>query len=171
MAWKVKVVSLIMGDSNMDRVEKVRQVVDEILLNMTDDEERRCAYLHLYGVSQACALLSIKRKENVEIAIIAGMLHDIYSYANMDSQDHAHKGAVMARNILDSLNVFSEEEKNLVCTAIYNHSDKSIVHDSLDEILKDADVMQHVLYNPLFDVKQHEQKRFSSIKKELNIER
>lgn len=154
----------------MDRVEVVRKIIDEILLNMTDHEERRCAYLHLYGVSQACALLSIKRKENVELAVIAGMLHDIYSYANMDSQDHAHKGAVMARNILDSLNTFSEEEKNLICTAIYNHSDKSIVHDSLDEILKDADVMQHVLYNPLLDIKHHEQKRFSSLKKELALE-
>lgn len=154
----------------MDRVEKVRQIVDEILLNMTDYEERRCAYLHLYGVAQACALLSIKRKGNVELSIIAGMLHDIYSYANMDSQNHAHKGALMARNILDSLNVFSEEEKNLICTAIYNHSDKSIVHDSLDEILKDADVMQHVLYNPLFDIKQQESERFNSLKKEFNLE-
>ena len=154
----------------MDRVEKVRQIVDEILLNMTDYEERRCAYLHLYGVAQTCALLSIKRKGNVELSIIAGMLHDIYSYANMDSQDHAHKGALMARNILDSLNVFSEEEKNLICTAIYNHSDKSIVHDSLDEILKDADVMQHVLYNPLFDIKQQESERFNSLKKEFNLE-
>lgn len=68
----------------MDRIEKVREIIDELLLTMTDYEERRCAYLHLYGVSQACALLSIKRKENVELAIIAGMLHDIYSYANMD---------------------------------------------------------------------------------------
>lgn len=154
----------------MNRVEKVRQIIDEILVNMTDHEERRCAYLHLYGVSQACALLSIKRKENVELAVIAGMLHDIYSYANMDSKDHAHKGAVMARNILDSLNIFSEEEKHLICTAIHNHSDKAIVHNSLDEILKDADVMQHVLYNPLFDIKQHEQKRFSALKKELDLE-
>lgn len=78
----------------MDRIEKVREVVDEILLNMPDDKERRCAYLHLYGVSQACALLALKREENVELAVIAGMLHDIYSYANMDSQDHAHKEEV-----------------------------------------------------------------------------
>lgn len=50
--------------------------------------------------------LSMKRKENVELAVIAGMLHDIYSYANMDSQDDAHKGAEMARNILTSLNIY-----------------------------------------------------------------
>ena len=153
----------------MNRIEKVREIIDEILLNMTDDKERRCAYLHLYGVSQACALLALKREENVELAVIAGMLHDIYSYANMDSQDHAHKGAVMARNILDSLNTFNENEKNLICAAIYNHSDKSIIHDSIDEILKDADVMQHVLYNPLFDIKQQAQNRVSSLKNEFDL--
>lgn len=26
----------------MDRIEKVREIVDEILLNMIDNEERRC---------------------------------------------------------------------------------------------------------------------------------
>lgn len=153
----------------MDRIEKVREVVDEILLNMSDHEERRCAYLHLYGVSQACALLASKRKESVELATIAGMLHDIYSYVKMDSQDHAHKGAEMAREIMDSLEVFTEDEKNLICIAIYNHSDKTMIHSWLDEILKDADVMQHVLYNPLFNVKEHEQKRFDSLKEEFGI--
>lgn len=65
----------------MNRIEIVREKVDEILLNMKDAEERRCAYVHLYGVAQACALLAKKRKENMELAVIAGMLHDIYSYA------------------------------------------------------------------------------------------
>ena len=155
----------------MDRIEKVRIIVDEILLNMKDVEERRCAYLHLYGVAQACAMLALKRNENVELAIIAGMLHDIYSYANMDSDNHAHKGAEMARSILDILNIFNEDEKDLICAAIWNHSDKSTVHGWLDEILKDADVMQHVLYNPLLDIKEQEQKRFSFLMKEFDLER
>lgn len=153
----------------MDRIEKVREVVDEILLNMPDNEERRCAYLHLYGVSQACALLALKRKENEEMAIVAAMLHDIYTYAKMDPADHAHKGAKMAREILDSLHIFVEDEIDLICTAIYNHSDKSAMHGWLDEILKDADVMQHVLYNPLFDIKQQEWKRFDLLQKEFGI--
>jgi len=154
----------------VDRIEKVRVIVDEILLNMKDAEERRCAYLHLYGVAQACAMLALKRNENIELAIIAGMLHDIYSYANMDSNNHAHKGAEMARNILNTLNLFNEDEKNLICAAIRNHSDKSMVHGWLDEILKDADVMQHVLYNPLFDIKENEQKRFRFLMKEFDLE-
>lgn len=155
----------------MDRIEKVRMIVDEILLNMIDAEERRCAYLHLYGVAQACAMLALKRNENVELAIVAGMLHDIYSYAYMDSNNHAHRGAEMARSILNTLNIFDEDEKDMICGAIRNHSDKTIVHDWLDEILKDADVMQHVLYNPLFEIKEYEKKRFSFLMKEFDLER
>lgn len=154
----------------MDRIEKIREIVDGILLNISDHGERSRAYVHLYGVAQACALLSIKRKDNVELAVIAGMLHDIYSYANMDTQEHAHKGAAMAHSILSSLNAFTEEEKQLICTAIYNHSDKANIHNSLDEILKDADVMQHILYNPFADIKEHEQKRFHFLKEELGLE-
>ena len=159
----------------MNRIETVREIVDKILLNMTDNEERRCAYIHLYGVSQSCALLAKKRKENGELAAIAGMLHDIYSYSAMDSNDHAHKGAKMAREILESLKteilkMFTDEEIEQICTAIYNHSDKEIIHDTLSEILKDADVMQHVLYNPLFEIKPHEQMRFRDLSKEFGLD-
>lgn len=153
----------------MNRIELVRQKVDEILLGMTDTEARRCGYVHLYGVAQACAMLAVKRGENVELATIAGMLHDIYSYSQMDLMDHAHKGAEMAREILKNIEIFTEEEMNMVCTAIYYHSDKDIVHNSLDEILKDADVWQHVLYNPLFTVKASEQERYNKMLQEFGM--
>lgn len=151
------------------RIEKVRELVDEILLNMSDPTERRCAYLHLYGVAQACALLALKRGEDVELAVIAGMLHDIYSYANMNSQDHAHKGAQMTHQLLTSSDLFNKEEINSICTAIYNHSDKANIHSPLDEVLKDADVMQHALYNPLFEIMEHEKQRFHSLRLEFNL--
>jgi len=153
----------------VNRIEIVREKVDEILLNMKDSEERRCAYVHLYGVAQACALLAKKRKENMELAVIAGMLHDIYSYATMDTDDHAHKGATMAKEILQSIKLFSADEIETICTAIYHHSDKEIVHGTLEEILKDADVMQHVLYNPLFEIKAHELERYKSLEIEFSL--
>ena len=151
----------------MNRIEKVREIVDGILVNMSDEEERRCAYVHLYGVSQACALLALKRNENVELATIAGMLHDISSYVNMDSDDHAHRGAELSRSMLHSLELFEENEIEVICMAIYHHSDKAVFHNPLDEILKDADVMQHVLYNPLFAVKEQEKVRFAALQAEF----
>ena len=67
------------GKAYMSRIEKVREVVDSVLEAMTDPEERRCAYIHLYGVAQAAALIAGKRKENMELSIVAAMLHDLYA--------------------------------------------------------------------------------------------
>ena len=36
---------------------------------------------------------------------MAGMFHDIYSYVKMDTKDHAHKGAVLAEEILTTLQI------------------------------------------------------------------
>ncbi len=153
----------------MNRIEKVRQYVDSVLLNMSDAQERRCGYLHLYGVSQACAMIAIKRNENLELATIAGMLHDIYSYSTMDTKDHAHKGSVMSKEILKSMNIFTGDEINAICNAIYNHSSKGTKHSSFDEVLIDADVLQHCLYNPLFEVDEHEKVRFEKLKYEFGL--
>jgi HD superfamily phosphohydrolase YqeK len=153
----------------MDRIEKVRECVDSVLLHIPDAMERRCGYLHLYGVSQACALIALKRGENAELATIAGMLHDIYSYSTMDTKEHAHKGAVMAREILSSLKCFAGDEINAICSAIYNHSSKGGKFSAFDEVLIDADVMQHCLYNPLIDIAGHEKQRYENLRIEFDL--
>ena len=45
------------------------------------------------------------------------------------------------------------------------------VRQQVDEILKDADVLQHAWYNPLFEVKQAEQERYEKLMIELGIEK
>jgi HD superfamily phosphodiesterase len=153
----------------MDRIKLVREYVDDVLLRITDAFGRRCGYLHLYGVSQACALIALRRGENVELATIAGMLHDIYTYSTRDARDHAVKGAAMAKEILTSMQVFSDGEIDAVCAAIHSHSDKQREHPSFVEVLVDADVMQHCLYNPLVDVSEHERQRYENLRSEFGL--
>lgn len=136
---------------------------------MTDVEERRCAYLHLYGVAQSCALIALKRGENPELATMAGMLHDIYSYAKMDTKEHAHKGAIFAKEILTSLHITNHDETKIICDAIYNHSEKEVVHSDFDEVLIDADVFQHCLYNPTFEIMAHEKNRYEKLRLEFGL--
>jgi len=57
-----------------NRLETLRQYIDDVLQSMPDIFDRRCAYLHLYGVAQACALIALKRGEDVELATMAGRL-------------------------------------------------------------------------------------------------
>lgn len=154
----------------MNRIEILRKYIDEVLLNMTDVGERRHAYLHLYGVAQACTLIALKRGEDAELATMAGMLHDIYSYAKMDPNDHAHKGAILAREILASLQITNDEETELICDAIFTHREKEAVHSDFNEVLKDADVFQQCLYNPTVEIWAPERKkRYERLKREFGI--
>ena len=152
-----------------NRIERLRKYIDEILLNMTDAEEKRCAYLHLYGVSQACAMIALKRNQDVELATMAGMLHDLHSYKSMNTENHAERGAVLARNILEELELTNDSETDFICSAIHNHSSKSATHSAFYEVLIDADVLQHCLYNPLFPVMEHEKSRFQNLLSEFGI--
>lgn len=154
----------------MSRLEKLRAYIDQTLLNMEDERERRCAYVHLYGVSQFCALLALKRGQNIELAAMAGMLHDIYTYKKMDSLNHAEKGAVLTRTILNELNITTMEETDLICSAIAHHSDKFGTHSPFEEVLKDADVLQHNLYNPAFPTEEKEKIRYVNLLKEFHLQ-
>ena len=160
----------------MNRIEKLREFTDKILLDKKDTEDRRCGYVHLYGVAFASAIIAKKRGANIELAVMAGMLHDLYAY-NMkefmkaeEIQDHARDGALYARAILNTLNLTTEDETNAICAAIHNHTDKGGKYSELDEILIDADVLQHCLYNPLFPVAEREEKKFANLLSEFGMQ-
>ena len=153
----------------MERIGAVQARVDQIIAGQTEKREIKFGYVHLYSVSQACALLAMKRQENVELATIAGLLHDIYAYKTGTRADHAHQGAVLAKEILQETNLFSEEEIETISRAIDHHSDKDTVHTPFDEVLKDADVLQHCMIMPLAEAAPHEAARFSRLKKELGL--
>jgi len=152
-----------------NRIDVLREYIDSLLLNMPDTFERRCAYLHLYGVSQACALIALKRGENVELLTMAGMLHDLYTYKFMDSKNHAEKGAILAREVLTELKLTNNMETETICSAIHNHSSKGGQFSSFDEILIDADIMQHCLYDMTKPIMEHEIKRFNGLIDEFGL--
>lgn len=131
----------------MDRLEKIREVVDGILMKQQDIEVRRCGFVHLYGVSAICSLLALRRGLDTNICAAAGMLHDIYTYRTDLIPYHAQNSEEDARVILRETGDFTDEEQKIIRTAIYRHSDKETVHAPYDELLKDADVLQHFLYN------------------------
>ena len=146
----------------MERIKEIQAHMDHVISQIPDTGERRCAYVHLYGVSQACALL--------ELAAVTGLLHDIYAYSTGDRKEHAHKGAAMAKEVLLSLGSFSMEEIDMISRAVYRHSDKETVDSPFDELLKDADILQHYLFNPLSEVPGREAARLTNMKKELDLE-
>ncbi len=159
-----------MEKRKLNRTDKVREYVDSVIERIPDKTMRKEAFVHLYGVSQACAMIAMRRKQDTELAVIAGMLHDIWTYSKMDSREHAHKGAGMVREILESMNIFEEKEIEIVCHAIYHHSGKAIYQQPFDEVLKDADVLQHCMYNPQKEPTVKDYARCERLKQEFGLE-
>lgn len=154
-----------------NRLEAVREAVDAILLNCPDPLQVRDGAVHLYGVAQACALIALRRGEDAELAAIAGMLHDLSTYADAYTPDHAARSAALARTLLRRLALFSAEEIERVCAAIACHSNKAHAHTAFAEVLLDADVLQHGLYNPTLFLLEEEVARFRALQQEFSLDR
>ncbi len=129
----------------MDRILMVRQYVDRMIHNIASEEERSNAYIHTYGVAQCCSMIAVKRGLNPELAHISGLLHDNYRYFSGSSLCHAISGAEMARPAIRDMHIFTNEEKEIILSAIFYHSNKAEINDEYDEVLKDADVLQPYL--------------------------
>ncbi len=153
----------------MGRLKDLRKIVDRKLLAVEDTDKRNSAMVHLYGVSLAAALIARKRGLNDELACMAAMLHDMAAYLSGSYDDHAHRGAELAREILAELNQTTEEETEVICSMIYHHDDKHVIDSPMDELLKDADVIHHCFHDLSKPVKEKEQKRYNALVKEFGL--
>ena len=153
----------------MERMERVRSVVDTILVGQTDPSRRRSGFVHLYGVSTVCVLLAIKRGLDAELCGTAGMLHDIATNESGSSKDHARRGAARAREILAEIGGFTAEEITEISEAISRHSTKGETHGRMAELLKDADTLQPYLYDPAGELSEEREKRLRVMLGELGI--
>ena len=54
------------------RIDSVRQILDNDLKAIQDEEIKRCAYVHLYGVGQAAAFIAMKRGYSRKCAEFTG---------------------------------------------------------------------------------------------------
>ena len=152
----------------MSRIKDLQKKVYHVLEKNIDDADKRAkAVAHLHGVALAAAILAKKRGENAELATMAGLLHDLWAYKSGSYDDHAHLGAEYARKVLGELVTLKEME--IICSAIYHHDSKAEVDGPLDEVLKDADVIDHSLSDPTKVVKAHELTRFSKLCEELGL--
>jgi hypothetical protein len=136
-----------------DRIERVREYVNNIFDGIADVGERRAAYIHSYGVSHCCALLAAKRGLNLELATIIGLIHDVYSYKTGVTALHSQNGAEMVRVAFkyDIFKVsFSDDEQTIIKSAIYHHSNKDLVHDEYDELVKDGDILQRLSFDNVY---------------------
>ena len=153
----------------MGRLADLRTYVNHELEQLPDPNVRMNAVVHLYGVSLAAAMIAKKRGLDPELASIAAMLHDLHAYKSGSYEDHAHRGAALAKEILEALGLTSSAETELICSAIYHHDDKLVVDSPMDEVLKDADVIHRCMNDLSKTVKDKEKARYESLCKEFGM--
>lgn len=153
----------------MNRLEHLREVIDEILRQQPDQIESRCGFIHLYGVAAICAMLALKRGLDPELCSTAGMLHDIWNYKIGCTPEHAKLGASEADKMLRELGSYTDEEILAVTSAILHHGAKHEIHGDICEVLKDADVLQHHLYNTAMPLHEKLMERLNNLRKELDL--
>jgi len=146
----------------MNRIEKLMEYIDVILLNKNNDHDRRMAYIHLYGVSQSCTMLAKKRGLNVELAVMAGLLHDLYTYKRKDEVRHLGKEAIeeviknhraegpnYIREVLTELKITTDEETEILANChSKGYTGKNEIIYQIEKCVNDANVLQGYFYNP-----------------------
>ena len=153
----------------MGRLKELRKIVDAEINRMENPDKRTGAVAHLYGVSLAATMIAQKRGLDAELLSMAAMLHDLHAYKTGSYDDHAHKGADLARQILGELGLTNQEETDAICSAIYHHDDKLIVDSPMDEALKDADVIHHCMNDLSKAIKDKEKVRFANLCAEFGM--
>jgi len=148
-----------------NRLETLRIDIDKLIFEKQPSKVRFFIE-HLYSVARYGSLLALKRGLNQELAMTAGMLHDIAN-VNGGSDNHAADGAVQAEAMLKQLAFYNDNEIAIITAAIARHDAKSAIHESYDEVLKDADVLSHCFYNPDFPVNEWELARYKKLLTEL----
>ncbi|MDO8553714.1 MAG: HD domain-containing protein [Candidatus Micrarchaeota archaeon] len=171
------------GD-DLSRAELIeRKVVEIILKSKMSDEDRSWSKTfelkHSSAVTQIGRILAQKRGLDSELGAIICAMHDISVFVTGRVTDHAHKGAPIARRILEKTKKFTPKEIELVTSAIYNHSDKHVVSKNpYVELVKDADVLDCGLYCGVHDAYIYEKSqesckhyfaRIQRVRKELGL--
>ncbi|GAB6156261.1 HD domain-containing protein [Desulfosporosinus burensis] len=95
---------------------------------------------HATSCAQIGRMLAEMRSVDIEQAALACALHDIGRWETGKQLDHAPKGEDPIRRFLAE-GKYSEESREQIVQAVINHSKKEQIGTPLEELVKDADLL------------------------------
>ena len=150
-----------------NRIEQLCDQIDTLSAEQYYGDSWARFYIpHMNAVSSFAVMIAEKRGLDPELAAMIGQLHDIHSLLMGSTEQHAKYGSELAREILTDMDLVDEEEMDIICTAIKNHSKKRSVHDEYSELVKDADVLSHYYHDGMCPAIEKDRARLE----ELNLE-
>lgn len=102
-------------------------------------------------------LMAEKRNVDPELSAMACSCHDFGRIITGKQEGHAEAGYGPIRDFLEKTGLFTASEIKIISEAVKNHSRKSETGGDVEEIVKDADVLDFHLYG--YDMPRDEQQK------------
>lgn len=102
--------------------------------------------IHMSSCAKIGQLLALKRQVDSEMAAIACAIHDYGRLITGKQRDHAAVAYEPVKLFLAESGDFTGEEIETLAQAAKNHSNKQEIGTPLEEIVKDADVLDCYQY-------------------------
>ena len=129
----------------MNRFLKLQYALLEVIASQEDTPERdETLYwetVHMASCGRTAWLLALERGVDPELPACAAVVHDYGRIITGVQKDHANAGFLPVQDFLKSTGLFTPAEIAKIAAAVKNHSSKTITGSDMDEIVKDADVI------------------------------
>ncbi len=164
---------------SMSRLNKILNILLDEITQMEDferDQPLTWSVKHMFSCSQISKLIAASRKLDIEIAGIAGAIHDLFLIRTGIFDDHAPKGGPLVIDFLNKFNQtygeefghLSEKEIEIIYQATILHTDKTnYTKDEIVELTKDADALDRFLHGN--DIPKHYIPRYEAALIDLKL--
>lgn len=124
----------------MDEIDKYAELIPE------RDQPPVYEKVHSIASGKIGYLLGLQRGVDPDLAAAACSCHDYGRIVTGKQAGHAEAGYEPVREFLRQTNLYSAEEVEVIALAVKHHSSKSEIGTPLEEIVKDADVLDFHQY-------------------------
>ncbi|MEG1724823.1 MAG: HD domain-containing protein [Anaerovoracaceae bacterium] len=115
------------------------------------DETLDWERLHMASSARMAWILALEMDVDPELPACAATVHDFGRILTGKQMNHAEAGFEPVKKFLKGTNLFVDEEIEVISLAVKNHSKKTEVGTYIEEIVKDADVIDCYQYGIPFD--------------------
>lgn len=147
----------------MNRLLKLENLLLEVINQQEGKYEHRDETLnweriHMASSARLAWQMALERNASVpahdadpELAACAAAVHDFGRILTGKQSGHAEAGYEPVKVFLKESGLFTEEETEMIALAVKNHSSKTVTGTPIEEIVKDADVVDCYQYGYPFD--------------------
>lgn len=102
--------------------------------------------IHISSCAKLGYILAEERGVDPELSACACAIHDYGRIITGKQKGHAEAGYEPVKKFLKNTKLFSDEEIEQMANSLRNHSSKGRIDCELDEIVKDADILDFYQY-------------------------